>query len=57
MLNKTDSERQAILITGVLSGEEQTEQSFGCGANYARGSGGAEENSSRAFFPLALPRS
>lgn len=57
-LNKNDGKRRAILITGVLSMEEQGEryqlaavQSYT--ENYARGTRGIEENlhSSRVFFP------
>ena len=59
-LNKNDSKRRAVLITAVLSGEEQ-EEHYQLAAvqiyteNYARGTGGTEENlnSSRVFFPLA----
>ena len=59
-LNKNDSKRLAILITAVLSGEEQGEH-YQLAAvqiyteNFARGRGGSEENltSSRVFFPVA----
>ena len=55
-LVNNDGKRQAILITNVLSGEEQGAH-FQlaavqiCTENYARGTGGAEENvhSSRVF--------
>ena len=60
-LNKNDSKRQAILITGVRSWEEQGEQSFGCGANltekYARGTGSLQTRENQfyiCFFSLAL---
>ena len=49
VLNKNDGKRQAILITDVLSGEEQGEH-YQLAAvqiyteNYAIGTGGAEEN-------------
>ena len=61
VLNKNDSKRQAILITAVLSGEEQGEHYQFAAVqiyteNYARGTGGTEENlnSFRVFFPVAL---
>ena len=58
-LNKNDSKRQAILVTAVLSGEEQGEH-YQLAAvqiyteNFARGTGGTEENliSSRVSFLL-----
>ena len=52
-LNKYDSKRQAVLITGVRSWEEQGEQSFGCGANltekYARGTGSLQSQGKTNF--------
>ena len=60
-LNKNDSKQQAVLITDVLSGEEQGEhyqlafvQIYN--ERYARGTGGTEVNlsSSRVFFSLTL---
>ena len=60
-LNKYDSKRQAVLITGVRSWEEQGEQSFGCGANltekYARVTGSLQSlgktNFTYVFFPCS----
>ena len=55
-LINNDGKRRAILITNVLSGEEQGEHYQLaavqiCTENYARGTGGSEENlhSSRVF--------
>ena len=60
-LNKKGSKGQAILITAVMSGEEQVEHYQFAAVqiyteNYARGRGGTEENlnSFRVFFSRGL---